>query len=303
MELSARLEPDELEGLESAVQRALREEDERELEVLGYGEISCVLGLKARGGPVACKRLPPFADARAFAAYRACFDEYLATLAAADIGVLPSKLYAAPGPGDRLVAYCVQPWLRSASLAPAQLARGGAPSRHVFVELLERSLAFVTPQHGLDAQLSNWAVLDGRPLYLDLTTPLLRDGRGRERLDVSLFLASLPWLLRGFVRRFLLGDLLEAYYTPRGVLLDVLANAIKEGLADVLDELTALARDVAGPRVQPALTAAETRAYYASDARLWALLQRLRRLDRLWQRRVRRRCYPFLLPGKIERRV
>ena len=33
------------------------------------------------------------------------------------------------------------------------------------------------------------------------------------------------------------------------------------------------------------------------------LLQRLRRLDRAWQRRVRRRVYPFLLPGRIERHV
>ena len=30
---------------------------------------------------------------------------------------------------------------------------------------------------------------------------------------------------------------------------------------------------------------------------MWALLQRLRRCDRWWQRRVRRRPYPFLLPG------
>jgi hypothetical protein len=31
------------------------------------------------------------------------------------------------------------------------------------------------------------------------------------------------------------------------------------------------------------------------------LLQRLRRADRWWQRTVRRRPYPFLLPGRIDR--
>jgi hypothetical protein len=36
---------------------------------------------------------------------------------------------------------------------------------------------------------------------------------------------------------------------------------------------------------------------------MWGLLQRLRRIDRSWQRRVRRRQYPFLLPGKVERHV
>ena len=43
------------------------------------------------------------------------------------------------------------------------------------------------------------------------------------------------------------------------------------------------------------------RRVYASDARLWEVLLRLRRLDRAWQRRVRRREYPFLLPGRIDR--
>jgi hypothetical protein len=56
-------------------------------------------------------------------------------------------------------------------------------------------------------------------------------------------------------------------------------------------------------RVRPALSQEEVRRYYAADARTWALLQRLRRLDRAWQRRVRRRPYPFLLPGRIERHV
>ena len=40
-----------------------------------------------------------------------------------------------------------------------------------------------------------------------------------------------------------------------------------------------------------------------ADARMWALLQRLRRADRWWQRRVRRRQYPFLLPGEVQRHV
>ncbi len=34
---------------------------------------------------------------------------------------------------------------------------------------------------------------------------------------------------------------------------------------------------------------------------MWALLLALRRLDRFWQLKVRRRAYPFLLPGRIER--
>jgi hypothetical protein len=56
-------------------------------------------------------------------------------------------------------------------------------------------------------------------------------------------------------------------------------------------------------RFTPAITLDEVRRTYVADARMWLLLQRLRRLDRAWHRRIRRRTYPFLLPGRIERHV
>ena len=59
----------------------------------------------------------------------------------------------------------------------------------------------------------------------------------------------------------------------------------------------------ANAHVSPAITAPEVKRYYADDARTWALLQRLRRVDRAWQRHIRRRSYAFLLPGAVERRV
>ena len=55
------------------------------------------------------------------------------------------------------------------------------------------------------------------------------------------------------------------------------------------------------PRFTPPITLSEVRRYYRGDARTWAQLLRLRRADRFWQRKVRRRAYPFLLPGRIER--
>jgi hypothetical protein len=157
----------------------------------------------------------------------------------------------------------------------------------------------VGPELGLDGQMSNWAVAGGELIYLDVTTPMMRDGAGAERLDTGLFLASLPWALRGPVRRFLLGGILEKYYQPRGVVLDALANLVKERLERWLPAFL----EESNARVRPALSQEEVRRYYAADARTWALLQRLRRLDRAWQRRVRRRPYPFLLPGRIERHV
>lgn len=91
--------------------------------------------------------------------------------------------------------------------------------------------AAIDPRVGLDGQLSNWARIEGRWLYLDVSTPMLRDEAGRDRLDADLFLAALPWVLRAPVRRFLLATITDVYFDPREAMLDVLGNLHKERLS------------------------------------------------------------------------
>jgi hypothetical protein len=92
-------------------------------------------------------------------------------------------------------------------------------------------------------------------------------------------------------------SIFDKFYSPRGVILDFLGNLHKEGLA----HLVAGFADRASNRLTRPITAEEAAAYYRSDARTWEILQRLRRADRLWQRQVRHRVYPFLLPPPITR--
>jgi hypothetical protein len=139
--------------------------------------------------------------------------------------------------------------------------------------------------------------VDDDLVYLDVTTPLLEDEMGRQRLDLGLFLASLPWAMRAPVRRFLLDEILSHYRSPRPALVDAVANLHKERLPSAIPALLEAANAV----VDPPIWADEARTYYRQDALMWEVLQRLRRADRWWQRRVRRRRYPFLLPGTIER--
>lgn len=63
---------------------------------------------------------------------------------------------------------------------------------------------------------------------------------------------------------------------------------------------TAYGSDAQSTVAQQPLTEQQVHRYYRSDARLWATLLRLRRLDRAWRRRTGR-PYPFLLPRRIER--
>jgi hypothetical protein len=177
------------------------------------------------------------------------------------------------------------------------VTRGDAPAETVLATIVDTVLRVVDDRVGLDAQLSNWAMVDGQLAYFDVTTPLLRRADGGEVLDTGIFLASLPWLLRAPVRRFVLPGILERYHQPRTVVLDLAANLIKEQLGDQIGVVLA----AAGDRLDPPITEREVRSDYRSDARTWALLQSVRRADRAWQRRVRRRSYPFLLPARIDR--
>ncbi len=290
----------DLEAAEARFRAALERGDAGDLEVLGYGEISTVVAIEAAAGRFALKRLPPFDSAGRFAAYQALFDEYLERLGLAGVLVVPSALQSLEAPEGGTVAYCVQPALDPERLGPRLLAGAAAgEAGEMLEEILSRVVGAVGPEVGLDGQLSNWVRLDGAWRYLDVTTPLLRDPAGGDRIDAELFLAALPWLLRGAVRRFLLRGITDVYFDHRRAALDFLGNLVKERLAEHVAAGVEVANRLLGPGA--GVTAGEVRRSYARDARLWALLLGLRRADRWWQLRVRRRAYPFLLPGQIER--
>lgn len=292
------LTADELRDLDAAVEHALTTGDESGLRVLGYGEISTVLALDTPRGRFAAKRMPPFPDQDAVDAYRRLLSDYARALGLAGVRVVPTEVVSFQRASGGLGVYVVQPALDPESLLPRRMARADGAPRELLARVVERVAQAITPRLGLDAQLSNWAETDGDLAYLDVSTPLMRDAVGRERLDTELFLCSLPWALRPLVRRFALRSILDKYYLVRGALLDIAGNLQKEGLERQLGAFL----ELANRRVEPAITEPEVRAYYTGDARMWSALQRLRRADRAWQK-LRGRTYPFLLPGAIVRRT
>jgi hypothetical protein len=285
--------------LEGAVRTALEVGDDRGLCVLGYGEITLVLGTPVESPRWAAKRLPTFVGQDQADAYAEQFHRYLELLADRGVAPLPSTLHTTAGEQASVVAYVVQPVLARASLAPEQLRTTPPDADHPILATICRSVvAVVDDRTGLDGQLSNWATdADGELVYLDVTTPMLFDELGQPELDLDLFLAAYPWLLRPPIRRFVAPGVIGAYRDPRHVLLDLSANLLKERLEPWLPA----AVEAANRHVDPPLTLDEVHRYYRSDARLWEAMLRLRRADRWWQRNVRRRPYPFLLPGPVRR--
>lgn len=264
-----------------------------DLDIIGYGEISTVLRVEGTDGPVAAKRLPMMSRTQ-FTTYDKTLADYLDDLRARGVRPVDSVVRAV---GDDPVApYCIQPLQPLLLVDELHSADGVTIDRRVN-QLVDAIVGVVDDWVGLDGQVSNWAVDGDHLTYIDVTTPLLRDASGSERLDVGLFIASLPWALRGAVDRFLLTEILSHYYDPRAVLLDLAGNLHKERLTAIIPRFLEAANRV----VSPMITEGEAAKYYRSDAWMWEFLLRIRKADRAWQQRVRRRRYPFLLPGRIER--
>lgn len=286
-------------ALDAAMSAAFATGDSSGLEVLGYGEISTVVVCESADRHWACKRLPPFMSAADADAYEALFEEYLEALEARGVRLVPSALQRLGRADGTEILYCVQPVFPAGRLATRVLERcDDAQALALFEAVMGHILDAVSAQVGLDGQLSNWMADDDGLRFLDVTTPMLRDASGRDRLDTELFLAAAPPPVRPLFRRFVVRQVLDNYHDPRGAVRDLLANLIKEGQ----DHRLAPFLEAANRCLSVPLDEAEVRRYYTDDARIWTVWQAMRRADRFVRLRLLGRPYPFLLPGRIERR-
>ena len=289
---SARAQGPDIRAVDRSVEEAVRAGEPGLLRVLGYGEVTLVFGWPPERPSFAIKRLPPFRDHGQLDGYGAVLDRYTAALRERGVRVVPTELRTVEASGSGLRAYLVQP------LVPRErhlnvLLRDAAPEAGAALlqTLVEQVARVVGPEVGLDAQASNWAVEDGELACFDLSTPLIRSAGGRHQLDLSLFLSIYPWALRGVLVP-VAHSVMAQYHDPRTVLVDVGSNLVKERLDRWLPAFLGAAES----RVSPPIDERDVRRYFTRDKRLWLLMQRLRRADRAWQRRVRGRAYPFLLP-------
>ena len=284
----------DVEHLDATVEGAIRTGVPRGLRVLGYGELTLVIGWPTEEPVAAVKRLPPFADADRLDAYAGLLDRYVEILRERGVSVAATELCSHPGPGRTMRAYLVQPLVPSEQHLNVILATAQEAHARELLELVVENVHRCTDDAvGLDAQAANWWVEDDGLGYFDISTPMLRDPGGHEQLDVSLFLSVYPWVTRPILARIAPGVMAQ-YHDPRVVLLDFASNLHKEGLDHCVPALLG----AANTRLERPLAAADVRRYFRQDKLLWALMQRLRLADRNWQRHVRRRPYPLLLPPR-----
>lgn len=291
----------ELLALEERLSAALRRGNADELEVIGYGEVSLALRLSTARADFACKRLVPFVSAEHAEQAVSAIAQYVDALRACGLDVVETQTPVLARPEESIV-YCVQPLLPAGSLGPDFLRELPVPEAAAQVERIFGLIrASVTPRLAPDGQLSNWAFVGDRLLYLDVGTPFLRDAQGREVFDFSTQTRALPRPLPGIVNRFVLKGILDNYHSVRGQALDFIGNLNKEDLAELIPASIEAANRVFD--LSPKIREAEVQAHYRSDARTYALIQAARRADRWLHRQVLRKPYPYLLPPRIERFV
>lgn len=289
--------------------------------VLGYGEMSTVLASDTPGlEGFALKRMAVFRGADEAETYAHQLDRYAGELRSAGLDVPPQRSITVESPRTGWpVLYLVQPRVPAESMANSILhAVDDAAALRLVRAVLTRAVAVVgaamgTTRLALDSQVSNWSVRgfdSDRPrfegdedlVYLDTGTPLFRVD-GVEQIDPELFLRLCPSSLVWIVRKFFLQDVLDRFYDPHLVAVDLLGNLCKEGRADLVaggaEVATEVLRGASGDAAP--VTAAEVRAFYRQDKFIWRLFLGLRRLERLAQTRVLRHPYDVVLPGRIRR--
>lgn len=288
--------------------------------VVGYGEISAVFAIEGVDGAV-FKRLPPFATPAQRSNYLQVLHDYCRDLREhVGIRVIDYTCVELENRDAEHILYVCQPRLPEEAICNRIFHSGDEASIRQITEQLLRHLTDLWRRNreqapalllGIDAQLSNWAVLEpsGKVgesglVYFDMTTPFVRRS-GIEGLNTEIFLQSVPPFLVWIVRLAFLQQVLDRYYDFRSVLIDFAANLYKEKLGQhiplVIETINEFLQTGAADLAVTPLQQKEIASYYREDAFIWTIFLAFRRFDRFLKTRLLKRKYNFILPGNIER--
>ncbi|MBI9083244.1 MAG: hypothetical protein JEZ11_06560 [Desulfobacterales bacterium] len=286
------------------------ERSEVPAELIGYGEISAIF--RIGDAPVAYKRMPLFADRTEAQAYADMYREYCELLGRTGLTLPETETALVEIPGRPVALYLAQALLPAERIGNRLMHTLPAQDALALVERvvgeMKKVWAFnetVGPdlEIAMDGQISNWALLESngkeKIVYIDTSTPFIRKA-GAHQLDPELLLQAAPGFLRWLVRWLFVADVLNRYYDPRLVLIDLTGNLFKEQLPDLVAPVIDTINRAMGDDITP-LTLEEVEKYYREDKFIWALFLFLRRMDRWLTTKLFRKRYEFILPGKIKR--
>jgi len=300
------------------------------INIIGIGEITTtieVLGGKGRGlydesgrrFHYAVKKLPPVKSKDAATAYGKLFDEYQLILTERAGLKLPRwGWWAKEGENGKAVLYTYQERLPQESNAALAVKRLDQDNCRRLFRAIAREIKKVCDFNrsetgvklGFDGQLPNWCIEGYEPerrritggeelYYIDTSTPMMRKG-GPDLLDTSIFLKTVPAPLRPFIKKYVLPQVLNRYYRPRDVVMDLVASFYLYERPDMVPVMVEEANaffdeNMADYDIEP-LAEREMRAYHRTDTMIWVFFRAVKRLDKFVQERILRRRYVQRLP-------
>ncbi|MBW1710052.1 MAG: hypothetical protein JRG97_10785 [Deltaproteobacteria bacterium] len=278
------------------------------VSVLGYGEISTVLQV-GEDHSMAYKRMPLFSDSAAAERYIEPYYEYCRLLTEAGLKLPESETFIVEVPDRPVVLYIAQKKLPPERVGHMLVHSLDQPDFERLIDLIHSEIIKVwsfnkshkpAQELALDGQLSNWVWLDEDQIYyIDTSTPIFRKN-GVEQLDAETVIKKAPFFFRFIVRWFLKDTIINRYYDPRQVRIDLAANLFKEQRPDLIPSTLEIINRRLPADLAP-LTLKEVEKYYREDRLIWVLVQTMRLTDRWFTTKILRRRYIDILPGKIKR--
>ena len=299
------------------------------VKILGIGEITTTIELIGDGAPfrqvgnnrwahLAVKKAPSFPDKASAEKYaQLCYEyeDFLTNTLGITTPYAQHKLM--PAKDGRWLVYNLQERLSRESIACLIIQVANQKQiEAIFTRLLAElkkvflwNLMHPEYQIGFDAQIPNWAfpefqlekdIKEGEPLlYIDTSTPLIRRN-GEEQLDAEVFIKSVPALLRPIIRHTLLKEVIDRYYRPRDVVLDLLASFITHHRPDLVPRMVELANqwienELGEINIAP-FNQKEIFSYNYQDVLIWKFFRQMKRMDRFITEKIFKKTYEQRLP-------
>ncbi|MFX1561353.1 MAG: DUF6206 family protein [Promethearchaeota archaeon] len=320
-----KIDTDLLKEFEEGLDPAKPEESPIPAHVLGYGEISTVFEILHEGqSDIAFKRMPLFDNMEQVERYRDVYDRYHNRFKQIGIEIPEYGSVSIETDKGRIVLYLYQKKLPAESIGNSLIHHVSEQGVQNLVLTVLRQLNRVwefnkrkSPdvEVAIDGQISNWALKSfsgeyvdpeagAELLYLDTSTPLFRED-GEEQLDVELFLRPTPPLIRWYLKKYYLHEIVDRYYDFRKVVIDLVANFLKEQRSELVPSLIELVNnyfstEATDYNITP-ITLEEVEEYYEDDASTWKLYLRVRKAHRFIKTKILRGYYAYILPAEIQR--
>lgn len=291
---------DELLGLEAAIRHAQRNRSLDGLKVFGFGEVSIATGWPTAEPRFVAKRMLPMPERAAVDEPLAAIDEFASTLRSRGGTVLPYETRRVQRDDGLHVGYVVQPIVAKADLAETTLKTDTPEAFHPLLVAVRDFVAQCSDDHmALDAQVPNFAWVNGELQLLDITSPAGFDADGGLiYANAELSNQLVPALLRPVLAKATV-DVFELYRGVAGALTQVAvflnrvqAEAWVDPAIETFNEIldTPIERSTVDER-------------WAQNVKDFPKIKNLLKMQRAWQEKIRRRPFEYLITDSFSGEV